>query len=787
MLGLSGPLLWLLRPHRSHWFAWLAAAPPAAVCGWLLSILPAVSQGDVLVFTYPWIPDLGLDLAFRLDGLGLLFGVIIAGIGAVIAFYANYYFEHDERQGYFYLLFFAFMASMLGVVWADNLFLLFVFWEGTSITSYLLIAFKSSYKGAVDGARRALIVTTAGGLAMLAGMVLLGQAVGGFTISKIVATPGLTELDIFPAALVLLLLGAFTKSAQFPFQFWLPGAMAAPTPASAYLHSATMVKAGVYLLARLHPGLNDSPLWFWSLLLVGGVTMVLGAVSALRYTDMKALLAYATVSQLGVFVFILAFPSPAAVLVAMVAILAHSLYKAPLFMMAGIVDHATGTRDLRHLAGLARTMPWVAAVAVIAAFSMAGLPPTLGFLAKEVLLEELYHLFTHGQEVLGGVTFAAALVMAIFTVAAITTLVWEAFFRRQAAAEPAHLHHAPSFGFVAPPLLLALAGLLLPLVGLYWVELLTVTAAAAVAPDAASLYLKLWHGWTFVFFSSLAAIALGVVVFLARGWVRGFFARMPERMTSLYVYDAAVDGVYRFARGLTRLVQGGPMGPQISVTLLAGVVAMIYAVSQAPIFQPLALEAPAMPSLAEILLYTVAILAAIITVQAKSRLSAIISLGVVGVAVTLFFIIYSAPDLAITQLLIEVLTVLLLVLVFFRVKPDVAVQDSLRRRVLRLLVALSVGGFGFGIVLINHLLQVGPSISPYFLENALPIGQGGNVVNVILVDIRGYDTLGEITVLGLAALGGYAVLRSPQLHEMRRRIAAARREARRLEAGGGDD
>jgi multicomponent Na+:H+ antiporter subunit A len=262
---------------------------------------------------------------------------------------------------------------------------------------------------------------------------------------------------------------------------------------------------------------------------------------------------------------------------------------------------------------------------------------------------------------------------------------------------------------------------------------------------------------------------------------------MPERMTSLYVYDAFVDVIYRFARSLTRLVQGGPMAPQISVTLLAGVLAMVYALFHAPLSRPVLLEFPEMPSLTEFLIYIVAMLAAIITVQAKSRLSAIISLGVVGVAVTIFFIIYSAPDLAITQLLIEVLTVVLLVLVFFRVKPDAPIQDSLRRRVLRLLIALSVGAFGFGIVLINHLVQVGPSISPYFLENALPIGQGGNVVNVILVDIRGYDTLGEITVLGLAALGGYAVLRSPQLHALRRKIAAQRQEDKRLAAGGGDD
>ncbi len=425
---------------------------------------------------------------------------------------------------------------------------------------------------------------------------------------------------------------------------------------------------------------------------------------------------------------------------------------------------------------------------MVAGLSMAGIPPTLGFLAKELLLEEVIHLFQHGDPVLGAVTYTAAMVMAIFTVAAILTLIWEAFFRRQADdAEPAHLHHAPSFWFGLAPLLLALVGLLLPLVNMSWVQQLTTTAAAAVDPAATSLYLALWHGWTAAFISSLVALGLGLLVFLGRIWVRAFFAHMPERMTSLYVYDALIDATYRFARVLTRLVQGGPMAPQISVTLLAGVLVLVYALLQVSLLQPIVLEFPEVLTAPEILIFIVAVLAAIITVHAKSRLSAIISLGVVGVAVTLFFVFYSAPDLAITQLLIEVLTVLLLVLAFFRVKPDVPIQDSTRRRVLRVLVALSLGVFGFGIVMVNQLVQVGPSISPYFLENSLPIGQGGNVVNVILVDIRGYDTLGEITVLGLAALGGFAVLRSPQLHALRRRIIAARQATKRQATGAGDD
>lgn len=780
ILVLVGPLLWRLNPHRSHAYAWLAAAPPLAVAIWQGLQIPAVLAGDAITENYAWAPTLGLALTLRLDALSLFFGLIVAGIGACIAFYTNYYFAEDRQQGYFYLLLFFFMASMLGLVWANDLLSLFVFWEFTSISSYLLIAFKRSDKRAVDGARRALIVTSLGGLAMLGGMVLLGQAIGAYTISTILAQPGLTELPIYPIALLLLLTGAFTKSAQFPFHFWLPGAMAAPTPASAYLHSATMVKAGIYLMARMHPGLGDSPLWFWTIFIVGGCTMAFGAISAIRYHDMKAILAYTTVSALGTMTLLLALPGELAAVAVAVTILAHALYKAPLFLLAGIVDHAMGTRDLRELAGLWRVMPVVAAVALLGAFSMAGMPPTWGFVAKELLLEEFYETFTHGTAFIGAIGYAAAVVMAIFTAGSIFTLVWEAFLRRRAeAAEPAHLHHAPSFWFAMPALLLTVLGAIttfaLPLV-----EPLLVGAGAVIGGEPATKHLKLWHGWTPVFVTSLAILAAGLLLVLVRNVVRRVYTRMPEKLNGVDLYDAIIDAVYRFAYRLTRVIQGGLMGPQISVTLLAAVAVLGYALLQVNPGDMAGYDAYEMPLIHEFLIFAIAIVAAVATVTSKSRLSAIISLGVVGVAVTLFFVFFSAPDLALTQLLIEVLTVILLVLVFFRVKPDAPMLPSESQRLLRYFVAATLGIFGAGIVLVNHFYQVGPSIAPYFVENALPIGQGGNVVNVILVDIRGYDTMGEITVLALAALGGYAVLRSPQLHALRqqlKRVLPARQAA----------
>jgi len=784
LLALTGPILWLFKPHRSRWFAYLAALPPAAVAVWLLIQAPAVMQGEALTETYAWAPGLGLTLDLRLDGLSLLFALIVTGIGACIAFYTHHYFAGDAQQGYFYLLLFLFMASMLGLVLANNLLLLYIFWEGTSITSYLLIAFKRSYKGAVDGARRALIVTTAGGLAMLAGMLLLAQAAGTYRIDELLARGDLLDLPHVPWALALLMLGAFTKSAQFPFHFWLPGAMAAPTPASAYLHSATMVKAGVYLLARLSPAFGASPLWFWPLFVIGGITMVLGAVSAIRYRDMKAVLAYTTISALGTMVLLLAFSGGAggaeigtAALALAATILAHALYKAPLFLMAGIVDHALGTRDLRAVAGLWRPLPWVALVAVLAGVSMAGVPPTWGFLSKELLLEEFYHLWTHGASLIGGSSLAAALVMAVFSGGAIFTLIWEAFLRRRADnPAPAHLHHKPSFAFVAPALLLAVIGALTT----FWLPpfdaLLTAAARSIATPSSAHPLplspLKLWHGWTPVFFLSLGVLALALLLVTLRRPARRALEAAPPALNGVAVYDAIIDAIYGFAYRLTKRIQGGPMAPQAAVTLVAGVAVVLIGWFQTDLSQ-LSAFAPGEGLLPiELLIMLVAVVSAVATVRARSRLSAIISLGVVGIAVTLFFVFYSAPDLALTQLLIEVLTVILLVLVFFRVKPDAQPAEHDGRRVLRWAIALGMGLFGAGLVLANHLYQVGPSISPYFLANALPLGQGGNVVNVILVDIRGYDTLGEITVLGLAALGGYAVLRSPQLHALRRQLAA---------------
>lgn len=762
-LALTSPLLWVIRPQRFRHIGWAAALPPALVAAWLIGQMPLIATGEVISITIPWASQFGLDFALRLDGLGLLFGLIITVIGAGVALYTGYYFEDEPRLGFFYGLLFLFMASMLGLVWADNILLLFVFWEGTSMTSYLLIGFKDTDREAQEGARRAFLTTGIGGLALLFGGVLLGSSAGTYTISELVAVENLSALPLTTAALVLILAAAFSKSAQFPLHFWLPGAMAAPTPASAYLHSATMVKAGVYLLARLHPGLADHPLWFWALLLFGGTTMVIGAVFALGESDLKALLAYATVSQLGVFVTLLAFDSDTAIAATVVGIVAHALYKGPLFLLAGIIDHATGTRDLRRLAGLRRELPWVTFAAILSALSMAGVPPFLGFIAKELLLETFSYAAEHGSPLLGWVGYGVTAVTAVFTVAAALILIWEPFLRSRVGTgviERAPVHHRPSPAFIFAPVALTLLGTAIPFI-LPWIESqIFAPSINTIAAAVVDYPIYLWHGFNFVFLTSVGALTVGALLFWLRTPMRALLNRWPTGFQGYKLWDKFVYGMYDIATWVTRVVQGGTLAQQVSIMLGTAVVVLGFALTTADLPADWRFDLANMPTLAEVILALLAIVATIVTVRARSRLDAIISLGVVGIVVTLIFGFYSAPDLALTQLLVDILTVVLLVLVFHRIPPE-ALQPLPRATAIgNYVIATLMGIFGFTLVLFTVGDSVHPLISDYFSLNAVGLGHGANIVNVILVDFRGFDTLGEITVLGIAALAGYATLRA---------------------------
>ncbi len=777
-LAAAGVVLWLARPHR--WGALgavVAALPAGAAFAWLLTEAVGFEADQVRTESLQWLPAFDLEVALRLDGLALFFSLIITGVGAAIAVYAGGYFGSNPRLGYFHLLLYAFMASMLGLVWADNLLALFSFWELTSITSFLLIGFGHTNPRALAGARRSLVVTGFGGLAMLGGFVVLGNGAGTFTISELVARTDLAEVDGFIPAALLIMIGAFTKSAQYPFHFWLPGAMAAPTPASAYLHSATMVKAGVYLLARLHPAMASTDIWFWTLLLVGGVTMVVGATHALAQTDLKALLAYATISQLGILVMLLAFEDKAAYKALVVGILAHALYKGPLFMVAGIVDLSTGTRTLDRLADLRRHLPIVTVVAVLGAVSMAGLPPTFGFLAKETLLEVPLDTIEAGRPIVGWLTLLAAAVAGAFFVAYSFRFLWEPFFRSadRAPGEVTELRRRPGPTLWAGPLVLVSVGTVIPFVSPLIEEWLFEPAASAVAGADVVVEPRLWHGLTPALLVSTIVIATGYALFRYRTPAARAVVGYPGVFHGDRLFDAVYDGSYRLARGVTLFIQDRALAGHAVVVLTAVVSALIASFVISGTTAPIDIDTSQRPEVYEIIVAGLAVLSAVTTLLARTRLNQIIGIGVVGVMVTLIFVDFSAPDLALTQLAVDILTVVLLILVFYRMRPSPP-QDLDGVRLWRnRLVAAAVGLFGLVTVLLAGSARITetppegtfPPISDFHLTNSAPGGQGENVVNVILVDFRAFDTFGEIAVLAIAAVGAFSLIRTGRLQPVK--------------------
>jgi len=563
ILALTGPILWLIYPHIPQKIVgWLAALPPLAVTAYLFTQIDTVAHGHPLHEQYEWATELGLTLAFHLDGLALFFALIIVGIGSAVALYTAGYLENSPRQGYFYSILFLFMTSMLGLVLADNLLTLFSFWELTTVTSYLLVGFSSESDEAQKGARQALVVTSFGGLALLGGLILLGQAAGTYTISELLTVPDLTAHANYPMALALILLGAFTKSAQFPFHFWLPGAMAAPTPASAYLHSATMVKAGIFLLARLHPALSHSEYWFWSLFIFGGLTMLIGAITALRFHDLKRILAYATISLLGMLVMLLSFEGK-------------------------YIDHATGTRDIRQLSNLWSDMPWVGVTVILAACSMAGFPPFLGFVAKEAALETLNHYLEHDLVWLGWLGLGMIALTGAFYVAYSLKLIWEPFFRKEPVSKPAHVHHAPSFPFILPPLLLVLIGTTFPFI-LSLLDPLLSAAASSIAGETIHVHAALWHGFTLPLFMSTLAIVTGVLLFWQRNTIQKFLERMPNALDGATNFQWIYHAMFAEARWVTKRLQSTTLSTQSSLVLLAVVAVVAYSMWQLFMKLPLA-------------------------------------------------------------------------------------------------------------------------------------------------------------------------------------------------------
>ncbi len=753
-LVLSGFLMAGLAPalHRllGHRTPLLLALWPAAVVAWLAGQWPLVAAGGVTVSEWPWAPALELSLTFRLDGLALLFALLIAGIGALVLVYTGGYLRGHPQLPRFLAILLAFMTAMLGLVLADNLLALFVFWELTSIASYLLIGFRHTDPLARQAALQALMITAGGGLALLVGLILLAEAGGSWSLATLIGRgEAIRAHGLYPALLIGVLVGAFTKSAQFPFQFWLPNAMVAPTPVSAYLHSATLVKAGIYLMARLHPALGGSVAWTLILGLVGGLTLLVGAVMALRQTNLKLMLAHSTVMALGLMTLLLGIGTRAALAACLAFLVAHALYKGALFLSAGILDVATGTLDLTAMGGLRRRLPGTALVAGLAALSLAGLPVSLGFVAKEQVLAALLASGPWGGAALAAVVPAAG---AMAAVAAIVAL--RPFFGapRSTPQRPGSLPSSLLLG-AAPLAVLSLCLGLAP----GWLDGPLKAALAGLAAPSPALHLAAWHGVGWPLALSLTGLLLGALLFRRwdrlRRWLEARLAPWVARGPEVW-HTALGWRTLQLADWQTRGLQNGHLRTYLAMTLLT----WVGLVGQALLVQH---GLPGWPAsdwrTFEAMVAGLMAAAAIAACLMPARLAAVAALGGMGFSIALIFVTFSAPDLAITQLLVETLTVVLLALVLFRL-PRFTRLSSPRQRLRDLAVAGLVGGLVTSLMLAVLAGPRLPRISDWMVAQGQPLGHGHNLVNVILVDVRALDTLGEVVVLALAATGVYAML-----------------------------
>ena len=739
----------------------LAVALPVALFVWFCTMIPAVSGGDVLVWETAWLPQQGIDLDFVVDGLGLLFALLITGIGAFILLFASEYMKGYRQRGRFTLFLVSFMLAMLGLVLADNLIALFVFWELTTITSFLLIGYSHENATARRSALQGLLVTGAGALAMLAGFVVLGQAAGTFSLREMLAgQQTFADHPQYTAIVVLVLLGAFTKSAQFPFHFWLPNAMAAPTPVSAYLHSATMVKAGVFLLARLTPLLGGTELWMGTLTAVGAVTAVYTAFVSLGKSDLKQVLAYTTVMALGVCVMFLGSapvggdgePSRG-VLAALAFLVAHALYKAALFMVAGTIEKATGTRDLTQLGGLWKAMPVTFAAAVAASVSMAGVPPSIGFIGKELL-----YTVGLGPGAAAWLPWAVFLAAAPIATVAMVLAIRPFFGPRPDYRKPAQEGH---WALWAGPVVLGAVGVAWGLAPEFPFMSLLVPAEAAVTGSlpATTTGQVPWHSTGEALVLTLVTLAAAALGF----WKRAAVAQALARVRRLVpfsgdgAYDAAMNGIAGIAAWQTRRLQSGVQRQYLLIvfaTLGLSLAVTLWIKDVVPW--------PARLADATFLdwsLTAVVAAASVVIIRSRSRLLGICALGVVGVATALIFLNFGAPDVAMTQLIVETLITVIVAVVLLKL-PNFGKESwpskpaSLRNGI----VAVTVGVSVTLVLLAVTGSPPQPDLREYFERNAVPGGHGRNIVNVILVDFRALDTMGEISVLAIAGAAVFALL-----------------------------
>jgi multicomponent K+:H+ antiporter subunit A len=733
-----------------------AAIAPIAGLGLLFSERERVFAGEVQTWSQPWLPELGLNLSLRLDGLGFLFALLILGIGLLVILYARYYLAKTEPKGRFFAFLLLFMGAMLGVVLSENLLLMLMFWELTSLSSFLLIGFWKHKVDARIGARMSLAVTGGGGLALLAGILLIGHVAGSFELSVVLAAGDVLRAhDLYPLALILVLLGVFTKSAQFPFHFWLPHAMAAPTPVSAYLHSATMVKAGVFLLARLYPALAGSDWWFYLVGLTGLTTLLVGAVMALFQHDLKGLLAYSTISHLGLITLLFGLDSPLANVAATFHIINHATFKASLFMAAGIIDHETGSRDMRRINGLWKYMPHTAVLAMVAASAMAGVPLLNGFLSKEMFFSE-----TLAQDFLGSFHWiipAVSTLAGAFAVAYSLRFIHDVFFNGEPVNLPKYPPHEPTRYMKIPVEILVLLCLVVGMLPGFTVAPLLASAASASLGGALPEYsLHIWHGFNLPLAMSVLALLGGISIYACRRPLFAWFDGLPSIDVKV-LFQQAMNGLTAASRGLTDRLETGSQQGYLSWMLGSALLLVVIALSSLNSFGGSVALTPldGLTVLGMLVLCATAVLTAC---YHRRRVVALLVLGVAGLMVALGFARFSAPDLALTQLAVETVTIILLLLTLFFMPDRTPAESSSLRGLRDLLLAV---GIGMLVALLAYAVLTRPyvsSIGDFFLENSVPGGGGTNVVNVILVDFRGFDTLGEISVLAIAAAGIYALL-----------------------------
>jgi multicomponent Na+:H+ antiporter subunit A len=784
---LSPLLLALLIPFLHKHFrnihtGWFLLPLPAVLFGYFLQFISVTRHGDTVMESLPWISSLGIDFTLKIDGLGLLFALLITGIGALVVLYSIYYLSPEkEKLNTFYIYLLLFMGAMLGVVLSDNLIVLYSFWELTSFSSFLLIGYWNHKERSRYGAQKSMLITVFGGLSMLGGILLLYIITGTFSISETIAMSNeVVNHPLFTATLILFLLGAFTKSAQFPFHIWLPDAMEAPTPVSAYLHSATMVKAGIYLVARMTPVFAHSGTWVWLVAGIGVITLIWGSFSAVKQTDLKAILAFSTVSQLGMIMSLLGIGAAAlhygtikdgyyivAVTAAVFHLINHATFKGSLFMVTGIIDHETGTRDIRKLGGLMNFMPITFTLAIIGTFSMAGVPPFNGFLSKEMFFTGMLRVAEmdiFSLETWGILFPVIAWSASVFTFLYSMIYVFKTFTGKYQPEKLEKKPHEAPIGMLVSPVILASLVIIFGIFPNVLSHNIISPAMGSILPslladgESFDVHISHWHGFSPELFMTLGVIVLGLLLFKTLSKWTGIYQIFPERLSLNHLYDRGLEMIEVASRNITKTYMNG----FIRTYLVYIFSFLIFILTTTMIYKDafkLDFNNVAPIRFFEVVLVLIMAVSAITILFAKSRLTSIILLGAVGYTVALFFVIFRAPDLALTQLVIETVSVALFLLAFYHLPQIRRNEERIRFKLTNALISIGVGAIVTLIALSSHSNKMFDSISQYYVENTYKKAGGENMVNVILVDFRGFDTMFEITVLGIAALGIFAMIK----------------------------